>query len=269
MTKSNFFLKSFFVFSYVISVSAFSSTAKQVIHLTPGKSGTHWTSYALFYLTKNYDTKLPLIFKTYENADDVSQREQIQEKINWGHFANSFHSRNNILYNINKDLLIVNVRNYKELFIRHCYDHDLVRKGLDGFCIEENQDWGKIFEKIEILPEMYYNLCLFDSWPEERRHMIIYEDLITDPELTFTALTQFLGEDLSSVSAFMENYDQHKHICLEAYNPVQGAVSKGSDPLFHSKRVPKKILKEIDLLIAERWGKIWEKYLSHYAEDGN
>jgi hypothetical protein len=114
-------------------------------------------------------------------------------------------------------------------------------------------------------PHHFYfeNLALFDSWPAERRHLVYYEDLITKPRETLAAILAFLQEPDTRLDQFMDEYEEHKNRSLSLYS---GATSRGSDPLFHSKKLSAQYRKQVDTWIADAYPELWEKYLQRYHE---
>lgn len=232
-----------------------------VVFLSGARTGTHWTLYCLHHVTENYDVHYPELFWVDEDKEELERRESLPRKFHHVHFAYTLGKN---LYNSSKDFLIVVVRNYKEYFLRHCYDAQEVYKISDASLCLKSDQIDNVFAKADILSYLFYNLYLYDKWPEERRHIVYYEDLMQDPEATLDSLLEFLGEDTSKLRDFMQTFDEHKAFALSRYHKERGSVTKGTDLEYHSKQISVDTLKSIDEHVKKNWGDVWEKYLSRY-----
>jgi len=149
-------------------------------------------------------------------------------------------------YDTQHDTLILLLRNYKEEVGRY-----------------NNPISHKVFQPY------FANLALFDTWNPDKKIMILYEDLITNPKETLTRLLEFLGESTEFVDEFIENIEQHRKECLQIYQ-IQGnnPYSRGSDILFHSKKLTPQRRKLVDKEVSASYPNLWKKYLKDlYSEE--
>jgi hypothetical protein len=106
---------------------------------------------------------------------------------------------------------------------------------------------------------------LYESWNENKRLLVYYEELLLHPKEELTRILNFLGEPLTYLDAFMAEYEDHKATCLQIY---KFSSSKGKDVLHHSRKTDKKYRESVDGWIASLYPEWWHKYLKdHYAED--
>lgn len=160
------------------------------------------------------------------------------------------HNNESIYLNRTTDTLIFILRNPKECIARSEYTS--LSALLDNL-------WGNCYKH-----SIYFeNLALFDTWPAERKYLIYYEDLISHPRETLADLLTFLDEPDMRLDQFMHEYDAHKNKCLALY---PSTISRGSDPLFHSKKLSPDYRKQVDAWIAEAYPELWHKYLERYRE---
>lgn len=160
------------------------------------------------------------------------------------------HNKETTALNRDTDTLIFILRNPKECIARTQYAS--FSELLDSL-------WGNSYQH-----RIYFeNLAFFDSWPTERRYLIYYEDLITKPRETLAGILAFLHEPDTRLDQFMHEYQHHKEKCLSLYS---GATSRGSDPLFHSKKLSAAYRKQVDTWIADAYPDLWHTYLHRYAE---
>lgn len=182
-------------------------------------------------------------FELDPNKTLIEKMHQVKETM--------LHNRNETIYlNPDLDTLIFILRNPKETIARVEYaSFDLL---LEGVC------------KAYYPHRLYFeNLAFFDSWPAERRYLIYYEDLITHPRETLAGILAFLHESDERLDQFIQDYQQHKQKSLSLYpNPT----SRGSDPLFHSKKLSAAYRKQVDIWIAQAYPELWNKYLERYGE---
>ena len=109
----------------------------------------------------------------------------------------------------------------------------------------------------------------FERWPEDRRLLIAYEDLISDRQNTIEKLMAFLGEDPAIVKPNLKKFEELQKQSIADYNEAHkrsgGSLSNGSHSVFHSNDLPKEALQAFDQLLQTKYPDLWEKYLSRYA----
>ena len=169
------------------------------------------------------------------------------------HALNGYHLR----INKEKNRIILILRNYKETSIRRCGDKpDCYSKYL-----KDQNCFNAIAKRIKF----------FESWPEESRYVIYYEDLMLSPRESMQEILDFLEEDNFRLDDYIKNLDQLKEYSLRSYDKQRpgnsGSYSKGRDLLFHSKKMPRELLIRADELFRKKHPYIWNKYLSRYHTD--
>jgi hypothetical protein len=112
----------------------------------------------------------------------------------------------------------------------------------------------------------YFDLIsVYDSWDPNKRLLVYYEDLLTNPRKEITRILNFLNEPLTALNDFIRDYQKHKKICLDLYKDGE---SKGEDLLFHSKNIDPAYRLLIDQWINNLYPVWWNNYLKqHYAEE--
>jgi hypothetical protein len=226
------------------------------------RSGNTWVRYCLEFLTQrptiprrrthlhlhDFQHGHPLAWNTTFKIDEDKV---LIEKIHRPDETTIDHRDNKkISLNRDTDMLLFILRNPKESIT--CAEYATFTEFLDagwkGYC-----EHRVYFE----------NLMFFDAWPADRRHLIYYEDLIAKPRETLAAILEFLQEPDTRLDQFMHDYQHHKETCLAIYPKP---ISRGNDPLFHSKKLSIAFRKKVDAWIAYAYPELWEKYLWRYTE---
>jgi hypothetical protein len=211
-------------------------TSRPTLHRTK----TEYRSYQLHYIH-------PL---AWQAGFEIDEHKPLIEKIHQAQGSLLCHNGEKTYHNRDTDTLIFILRNPKECIARTQYA---------SFSELLDTLWGNAYQH-----RLYFeNLALFDEWPTERRYLVYYEDLITKPRETLAGILAFLDESDERLDQFMDQYQHHKEKCLSLYS---GATSRGSDPLFHSKKLSAQYRKQVDLWIADAYPELWEKYLQRYHE---
>lgn len=153
--------------------------------------------------------------------------------------------------------LMVTLRNFKECIVKDC------RYNAEQFLNAVRQDDFRVKRYFDML---YF----FDSgWQDPAtKHLILYEEIISNPRKCVEELLLFLGEGLENVPAFFEHYDEWNSEMLASYHKQHAYLGAPSNnqPIFHSKDFPKEVLLEVDEIVRERHPDLWEKYLYRYEE---
>lgn len=163
------------------------------------------------------------------------------------------------IHNINQrspkgenDFLIVVIRDYKECLLSHA---------LRGSSISIEAI------KKELTSSGWYLQVLetFDKWPQDRKLLLYYEDLVLEPEMTFQKLARFFQTDQKNVSAFITDLEAH---CSNAMYIQQTygdrSLSGGKSTNFHKKALPVEAQKSLDELCMENAPELTKKYLLRY-----
>ncbi|MDX8430968.1 MAG: sulfotransferase domain-containing protein [Candidatus Algichlamydia australiensis] len=157
-----------------------------------------------------------------------------------------------------RDKLILILRNYRECLIRHSG----VEKVLQMIHELNTKSGGKFSANWYLK-----NLQFFDDWPEERRLLIYYEDMIQNPKEVFERVATFIDEDPEVFASFLAHYKEHVAKSLAWRNAKEGHVraqSMGRDLSYHSKRISRKKRQKFDEAVKNNYPDLWEKYLTRY-----
>ena len=223
----------------------------RVLLLSYPRSGNTWTRYSIEYLTKRptcisacfiEGAKVPPLNFPIGNTYDIgidNDREPVIKTHRLG-----------LKVNPDEDYLILVIRNFKECIFR------------------ENHTKRKSLALLEKPNNRYYqNIRDFDRWPEDRRLLIYYEDLITNPVKEYKKLTSFFTEGSERIEAFINEYDLHRQNCIAYYQRFSGkSTTKGKKKLHHSKKFFPCELAKMDQLAKKHLGELYDKYLIHYSE---
>ena len=153
-----------------------------------------------------------------------------------------------------RETLILLVRNYKEAITRQ------LGRPLQLHLLQRYTGrWDD--------PHLYFdNLALYHRWHPEKRLLLYYEDLITDPRNTLEQLLRFLHVEPTCLDAFFEHFDLHKRCSLHIYTTQDPSITKGNKTMYHSYSIDKQERKAIDAYVANTYPIIWDMYLRRYAE---
>lgn len=153
---------------------------------------------------------------------------------------------NNIFHKVK---LIFLLRNYKECLIR------------------QNKDYNTVIIGKSKGPYNYMeNIKEFDKWPDDKKLLIYYENLLTNPKNELLKCVNFLDLNEEKLDDFMSKFDFYKQKSIEVYDLKYGSASKGKDLLYHSKMRKKEKMKVWDEEIEKHHPKMFEKYLKRYIE---
>lgn len=225
-----------------------------VLLLTYPRTGTNWTIGILQTLCQRpvrfLDPKIGhplgenrLGFKVDERLPFVYRSHKVTDK------ARSL--------NVPSYSLICTLRNYKECIVKE-----------NKYSCEQ---FVKAVLNNEASVSNYFdNLVFFDSvWKNpQTKHLAVYEEIVLNPQKQITSLLTFLGEDLSGVPKFMDNYETWNKAMLSSYHEqhARRGPPSNNELIFHSKDFPKDQLMIVDKVIKARYPQLWDKYLKRYAE---
>lgn len=217
------------------------------------RSGLHWACYCVLNLTEDYYVDFP---EAYATLKDQSMLEGREKKILRAHTQRYF-QESVAPIDRQHDRLILLMRDYKECISREARDN-----------------WDDALQLLygKISPgkakSIFDNLELYDSWPSDRRLLIYYEDLLSNPKQVLAELVEFLGEDDHLLRPFMKNYEKHQETMLTAYQGKHGTFSQGKDLHYHSKKAPPQVIHDMDEYVKKKYPYLWNKYLMRYEGDG-
>lgn len=142
--------------------------------------------------------------------------------------------------------LILLIRSYKEVFIRH---NPKVFVGNP-----------RIKPALNKMIRDYVNLLRwYDKWPESnRKKLIYYEDLISDPDIV-RSIMDFIGHR-DRFHDFWKDADFHKRRCLS----VCSHHTNGNKKVHYSRQVDPDWIKFLENYFKRNYPKLVENYLGDY-----
>ncbi len=205
--------------------------------VTAPRSGTHFMLYTLEYLTqRTWLVAGNNTWKWFDLGGDL-EKEHLYHTHN---FSRGKREREE------GDRMVLIVRNYREAVSRHLGSYEKALKS-----IENNYDY-------------FANLYTYEEWPEKKRLLIYYEDLMLQPQLELKKILDFLDEDDCRLEAYMKDFDYHRDRLLRYYRRMGGAKSEGNDFNYHSNKLSLEEIEAFDLSVQEHHPDLWKKYLNHY-----
>ncbi len=244
----------------VFSFTSLYCNESTVILVTPVRCGTHWMMYSIGTLTGRFvsfwhrfdsDKKLVVPEKTFFGAVKIDQSKApiLHSHYPYCHLGNHTHKGHRLL---------MVIRNHKEYLLRRSK-----KRGIDpAIGLKTLSNPRAINQYME-----YFRF--FESWEEDKRLMVFYEDLIADYETTMKKVLAFIGEGDQHLPEFIAKKKDHDACIFKYYDRVfrrgGGAIGKGKNPLYHSKDVPLDTLRQVDDYIKNKHTQYWEKYLMRYA----
>lgn len=150
--------------------------------------------------------------------------------------------------NSENNRIILIVRNYKEVIVRH---NGKVKSIMQDYDTKNRISYLKL-------------LRFYDSFIGNKL-IIYYEDLIEDLENTLKDVFSFLEIDIekSKMENFFLNIEEHKSKSLKIYGESQ---TKGKSTIHHSKKLSEDEKNEWDNFLIENEKDIFSKYLERYKE---
>ena len=160
--------------------------------------------------------------------------------------------------NRNFEKLILITRNPKELLFNRFEIKDITD-------VTHNQNIERY------LREYFQRFEVFLNWPENKRMLILYEDMIGSLENYLIDACKFIGEEKLFWDDFIMNKDfylsQMREDYISQHHDGRGASSLGEPkPIFHTIKQDKDLLKQLDEHLREMDPKIWQLFLSRFAE---
>lgn len=248
-------MKKFLLLFCLLFTTAFSGENEKTMIMSYQRCGTHWLGYCLYQLLENYD------FDYTDQYRDISPfmepmrtKNPHGKKMVRGHYLVNKYSHqkttkrfNVIYYDRKKDVLIVLLRDYRE-----CY----IRNNLKRQCKNP-------LELMRVDPTYFDNLEIYHTWPEERRYIVYYEDLLENMHDTLKDLLAFLGEKGERLDPFIDEIDAHRQVVLKAYDRKWSSVTKGEDLHYHKEQTDPMILEGMDQIVLKKYPHLLP-YLERY-----
>jgi hypothetical protein len=220
------------------------------------RSGNTWLRYIIEklteYRTKGYNSNVGFeqgILKKTGSDKIVHKRHGLpsDERIGKG-------------INDTKDKLILIVRDYKNVIVRHNINKI---SNIDN--IFYSQTTGNNTNGLDYI----YLLKMYQQWNESNRFLIYYEDLLKGDEKLnsiIKSLCSFLeSEDCDCiVDDFINEYDFHKKQSINIYNTTEQSLSKENTQ--HKDQISKEMLTKWQDHIVNDFPSIHEDFLRVYDE---
>ena len=228
---------------------------ENVFLLSYPSSGNTWMRYCIEFITKRPTGEAPYLFPMQK--ENCYMNCPLTNNFSLGvdydaHPVIKIHDISERLSQGDNDYLLVLVRDYKEAFLR-------------------NQEHDDFKESLALLknPENRYLRALraYRQWPEDRKILLYYEDLIQFPEETFHQLADFFQVDHEIISLFLQDFDFHRNNAITIYERDQSnSFSKGKDVHYHGKFLTIEQKKEFDFVCEEMEPELFNSYLIRYKE---
>lgn len=231
------------------------------ILLSSPKSGNTWTRYFIQYLTE-YDARLVaeegVLERVLNPPFEMDPSSKKYFLIKSHEIMHDYSMMKSVIAGENLRLILL-VRNYKELIGRYSTH---LGGGFDpGICeslirLIENDSW-----------HYFNNLKCYDSWEEDKKLLVYYEDLMEHPDVEIARIAHFLiGEESPRFPAFWKEYEYHRQKSLATYNHFAESRSQGLDLFFHRRNLPKEYSTKIEEVVFSKYPMINQKYLYRYAD---
>ena len=225
--------------------------------LTVNHSGSMWTLYSMHSLTHRriVDCNLSHL-KCWHQL--YNYRLKIDQSLSPLYFAHTIEMFENVPggYLPERDKLIVVLRNYKEVFLSIKLT---AQKALEALQAQADD---------RITYRLIRNLNTYESWPEEKRLLIYFEDLMTNPKGCYEKILAFTGDSSSRLNQYLSDIQIHRDRSIQLYNsaPKLGqARSKGACK-YHSEKTTLKQLKCMDECFRKLYPNLW-KYFERFKSE--
>ena len=111
--------------------------------------------------------------------------------------------------------------------------------------------------------EYINRLSVFDNWDPKNRLLVRFEDLAHNPQVFVPQVMNFIGDD-SEYRDFIEHYDEFQDELILKYNKKGNRSNSGTDIRYFSKHISSQDLREIDLIVKNRYPDLWIKYFKYF-----
>ena len=110
-------------------------------------------------------------------------------------------------------------------------------------------------------------LKMFDNYDPDKKLLVYYEDLMTDPKIQLEKILEFLEHHNSKkLDEFIEGIDNHREISLNKYHQRFKTKTDGNPDrlLFHSSQLSSEFKNQIDSTVEKSHPELFQKYLLRY-----
>jgi hypothetical protein len=215
------------------------------------RSGNTWLRYCVEFITQRptigYQSETASSYDKYS----IGKFSNLNTNLNSEPVLIKRHGFESIM-NEKSDKIVVLIRNYQEVIIRHSekIDFDSFTSNLIG----KNNEVD------------YYSIVnQYDKWNGEKI-IIYYEDLITNLEGTLKKVMSFISnEDFSQrISYIINNLEHHKKESIRIYSIHSESKTQGNETKYHSNKISKAEKAKREEFVKNKDLKIFEKILKRY-----
>lgn len=177
---------------FCTSVFSYSQDQKRILFFSYPSDGVDWALYALSQITDDYE----IHSTAYNPKIEILPKKNAPHKLYYFSSVDFLH-RDLGYYDVENDYLLFMLRDYRECFYQ-------MAKG-------EEQRMLDIAEATyeATLPELrfsyFYDFLLYHLWPNERKHLVYYEDLIVNPKHELEKIAAFLDAKNQLTEVFTAN----------------------------------------------------------------
>ncbi len=220
--------------------------------LTKERTGTSWTLYITQALTQKR-------LYSQDGLHEIYQRDPLDVDYTLKPICRC-HAPKRMPENLTEKegVLLVTLRDYHEALFRGPTD----------------QTYTNLSEILHELERYIAVIEYFDAFPETRRKIISYENLMLNPVSEITSLFHFLQkqslvQDETSLDRFLSEYQKHRTYMVGQYNGDWKSYTKGEHVHFHKKKCTIWLALQIQYYIQSKHPIIWNKYFSRYRLNEN
>ncbi len=258
-----------FIFAFLLLDCVKSNaTEGRVYVLGYPRAGNHWSVYCISQISGlpciSHPTFGPFLWMSSDPNNTVNLADPFNQRC-------FFHGHNPIdaglhLANKETDFIILVLRDYKESFMSvNGEDESTMGYWLNGDLSIKNSSSSYLR-----INSYINNIKCFDEWADDRKFIIYYEDLVTDPEIVLSKLGHFLNCDQQKVEDYLKNFEMHWNTCMSGsfitsrltYEEYRNNMKK------HVSKMSKHSIKQMDRFYRKYFFEYWIKYLGRYDSEG-
>lgn len=124
--------------------------------------------------------------------------------------------------------------------------------------------------------EQFFNYYLttfegYDSWDEDNKMLVFYEDFIQNGDEILLNILSFIGEEPVFFNDYIEHKEEYLQRMLQSYQEQHGietagiSSQNGPKAIHYTASVPVEDLQALDRYIEQRAPHLWNNYLKRFA----
>lgn len=110
--------------------------------------------------------------------------------------------------------------------------------------------------------------AVYDSWNEENRRLVFYEDFIENQNEILIDLLEFMGEEAPYLDDYFEHQEEYQSRLLKSYSQQHHrggrSAAHGPQPIYYTRKVSRRLLRSIDRYLEHTAPVLWDKYLKRF-----